>query len=201
MTESESSQKCFGARNISPDEQPDHSWGLEQLGQYARDQHQAIVRGEQTLAPLYWWLGQALQLARKELGRSHWGRFLADQGINRVRACRARAIVRAFPTVAAIAGRSVEEAYECRVRRQVHAARKSRKVTAADSPEELPADQTSREASEDDIEMFLCDVAERAERLIDVAAFAQTDRRRSFRNKTNKPLAAASFVRRSSGGR
>ena len=80
-------QKCFGPKHFS-DAHHEGTRGLEDLGEQARRAHDKIVNGEQTLAPVYWELGRILKLARKQLGRGQWGRFLASFGINRVRACR-----------------------------------------------------------------------------------------------------------------
>ena len=70
MSKDDNGEKCFGAKHFSPDE-PNDTWGLEQLGEHARQHHEVIVRGEQALAPAYWQLGCALQIARRQLGRGH----------------------------------------------------------------------------------------------------------------------------------
>lgn len=99
-------------------EQPSHGWGLDRLGEFAREQHQKIVDGEKDLVQAYWRLGQVLSLARKQFGHGHWGKFLAELDIHKTRASKARAIFHSFQSLEDVAGQSVEEAYECRKSRQ-----------------------------------------------------------------------------------
>jgi hypothetical protein len=164
----DNSGESFGAKPLSDDE-PSHAWDLERLGKYARKEHDAIVRGETTLSPHYWRLGQALQLARKQLGRGQWGRYLAELGVHKVRAAKARAIYRTFSTPEAVAGMAVEEAYEQRKRNQPSARRRGRRRQLMDG--QAPAENT------DELQAFLMDVCARAEQLVDSAAFVEPSRR------------------------
>jgi hypothetical protein len=109
------------------DEQPSHSWDLDKLGEFAKEQHQKIVEGEKELAPAYWRLGEALDLARKQFNHGQWGKFLADLGIHKTRASKARAIFRSFQSLEDVAGQSVEDAYECRRSRQEQAPRAAKR--------------------------------------------------------------------------
>ena len=150
---------------------------MEDLGEQARRAHDKIVNGEQTLAPVYWELGRILKLARKQLGRGQWGRFLASFGINRVRACKALAIYDAFTSPDDLVGMSVEESYEHRRRRQAGTshAQSAKCRTAAVQPDN--DEKPQRNLSEADLETYLAQVCDQAERLIDVAAFLEKDRR------------------------
>ena len=163
----EDEQESFGAKPSS-DQEPSHSWDLGRLGQYARTQHEAILQGERTLAPRYWRLSQALHLARKQIKRGDWGRYLEELGVHKVRAAKARAIFRTFSTPQAVEGLSVEEAYEQRERRQACAQQKALLHKAwGDQSDE----GTLKLAS------FLLKVCDRAEELVDVAAHITEDRR------------------------
>ncbi|HPM85328.1 MAG TPA: hypothetical protein PLF81_31715, partial [Candidatus Anammoximicrobium sp.] len=143
MSKDDNGEKCFGAKHFSPDE-PDDTWSIEKLGEHARRQHEVIVRGERDLAPAYWELGRALQIARRQLRRGQWGQFLAAHGIHRVRACRARAIFRSHPTLKAVAELTVEEAYEARATRQFHRRRTKDESTVQEdrSDPRLPREKT-----------------------------------------------------------
>ena len=105
------------------DEQPSHSWGLDKLAEFAQEQHRIIVDGEKEQVPAYWRLGQALSLARKQFARGQWGKYLDELEIHKTRASKARAIFRSFQSPKDVAGKSVEEAYGCRDRRQEQGAR------------------------------------------------------------------------------
>lgn len=99
------------------DERPSRNWGLDKLGEFAQRQQRRIVDGEQALTLVYWLLGQALDFARKQLTQGQWGAYLAELGIDKTRASKARAIFRTFPSLQNVEGKSVEEAYEHRERR------------------------------------------------------------------------------------
>jgi len=102
---------------LFPEDLPSTEWDVDQLGEYAASQHEAIAGDEKTLAPRYWRLGLALDLARKQIRHGNWNRFMAEHGIDRTRASRARAIHRAFPNEDLLAGLTVEEAYSRREKR------------------------------------------------------------------------------------
>jgi hypothetical protein len=163
----EDNNNVSGAKPLSADE-PSESWELDRLAEYAKTQHDAIVKGEQTLAPLYWKLGEALHWARKHVPRGHWGRFLDKAGIHKVRASKSRAIYKTFPGPEAVANMAVEEAYGMRERRTRTATHRTqtRKPT-----EDVPQEETVQ------LEVFLLEVCDRADGLIDVAAFATQNRR------------------------
>jgi hypothetical protein len=147
--------------------EPDHSWGLDQLGDYARQQHDAIVQGETSLAGTYWRLGQVLELARKQLARGHWSRFLTSLGVHKVRASKARAIYRSFATPEALAGVAVEEAYDQRQRRQIDRWRKPRR--------EDSRSESAEPNRQDTLATFLAEICVRADQFVDMATFAEQE--------------------------
>ena len=59
---------------------PQENWGVDELGLYVRDQHQAIEAGEHVLTKHYWRLGWALNLARRHFSHGQWQRYLGDLG-------------------------------------------------------------------------------------------------------------------------
>lgn len=93
---------------------PAHNWTLDQLGEYAQHEYQSILAGERTLAPAYWRLGNGLTLARKQLGRGHWGPYLKSLGIDTTRSSKACTIFRRFPSPDSLLDLTVDEAYEAR---------------------------------------------------------------------------------------
>ena len=98
---------------------PAGEWTLEQLQDYARSLHQAIVSEETSLSLKYWRLGTALNLLRKNFNHGQWQQLLVKLGIDKTRASRARAIARTFASKAELAGLTVQEAYERRRRKRV----------------------------------------------------------------------------------
>ena len=144
------------------DGEPDSKWGLDDLGGYAQSQHRAIADGEQTLAPCYWRLGLALNLARRQLSRRQWGRFLQERNIDKTRASKARAIHRTFPTENVVEGLSVQEAYR----------RRERKVKRQNSGEST-VEESVTEAPCDDLLSFLQKVRARADFFMDDAGFTE----------------------------
>jgi len=163
----EDSDNVSGAKP-NPDEEPSESWDLDSVSHYAKTQHDLIVQGEHTLAPLYWRLGQSLHFARKLVPRGHWGGYLEELGVHKVRASKARAIYRTFSTPDAVTGMAIEEAYDQRVRRTAVAENRRR---PSKTREECEPDEWVK------LETFLLEVCDRAEGLVDVAAFATQDRR------------------------
>ena len=146
--------------------------------------------GERDLAPAYWELGRASQIARGQLRRGQWGKFLAAYGIHRVRACRARAIFRSHPTSEAVAGSTVEEAYERRVTRQIHGRRAKDRSTSQDDQADpwLP-----REKSEAGLQAYLNNVKQGAEEFVDLAAFLERDRRAALFHAYRAAWSSCSF--------
>ncbi|HWB00216.1 MAG TPA: hypothetical protein VG713_17100 [Pirellulales bacterium] len=102
-------EKSFGPKP-SVEDQPSHSWTTEQLGDYAKAQHQLIVDGENQLALVYWNLGMALTIARRQFPRGEWGPRLLSLGISKPRSSRALAIFRTFSAPEHLADKSVEQA-------------------------------------------------------------------------------------------
>lgn len=144
------------------DGEPDRKWGLDDLGGYAQSQHQAIVDREQTLATHYWRLGLALNLARRQLSRRQWGKFLQERNIDKTRASKARAIHRTFPTENEVEELSVQEAYR----------RRERKVKQQ-TADESAVEKSVIEDPKDDLLEFLHNVHSRADFFMDDAAFAE----------------------------
>ena len=111
-TETAAKKSC--GPQLSDNDLPSHDWDVDRLGDYAKRQYQVILKCEQTLAPYYWRLGQALSLARKNFNRGQWGQYLVSFGIDKTRSSKACAIFGAFPTSEAVESMSVEEAYQAR---------------------------------------------------------------------------------------
>jgi hypothetical protein len=160
MTFSTIDEKSFDPKLI-PEGDPTSEWGIEQLGAYAQLQHRQILDGEKSLSPSYWRLGQALELALKNLPRGHRGKYLEQLKIDKVRASKARAIARTFEKVEEVRDLSVEEAYSQRRRKQ-------RKGLNEDAP---PDSARSKETGE--LRKFVGFVSTRAEALIDIAGFTE----------------------------
>ena len=113
---------------------PTADWLPKQLGEYARVQHQAIVKGEKRLTPAYWRLGQALTLARRHFNSGQWGMQLEELGIDRTRASKACAIFKTFDAPEEVDELSVEEAYQQRERKQRKPSKKRGKQGGAEHP-------------------------------------------------------------------
>ncbi|MBI1247738.1 hypothetical protein GC197_07790 [bacterium] len=113
------------------DDQPNEAWDVERLGAFAQARHQEIDTDEQSLARAYWQLGLALNLARRQFSQGQWAKFLNEQGIDKTRASKARAIQRSFDTENSVEGLSIQEAYRKRKRksRKSGPTKKSRKST------------------------------------------------------------------------
>ncbi|REJ88285.1 MAG: hypothetical protein DWQ35_20110 [Planctomycetota bacterium] len=112
------------------DGDPQQNWNLDELGVYAREQHEAIVRSESSLTTHYWRLGLALSFCRRHFSRGQWGPYLADLGIDKTRASKACAIHRTFKSEQAVNGLSVEKAYghrERKVRKSSHKKRRKKR--------------------------------------------------------------------------
>ncbi|MCY2995962.1 MAG: hypothetical protein NTY19_50145 [Planctomycetota bacterium] len=135
---------------------PQEDWGVEDLGQYAQGQHQAIQKGEQSLAVHYWHLGLALDLARRHFARHQWGMFLEELGIDKTRASKARALHRTFPTEQAVEGLSVQDAY----------ARRERK------PHGPSSEKRRQKQKQQGLFDWLLDVCKKADLFLDEAGFA-----------------------------
>ena len=97
---------------------PAHDWPLEELTEFAQREYRKIVDDEKTLALAYWRLGNALTVARKQLGRGRWGHFLKSLPIDKTRSSKACAVFRAFSSPEQLKELTVEQAYKAR--RQHH---------------------------------------------------------------------------------
>jgi hypothetical protein len=98
----------------SDNDLPSHSWTIDQLTAYAKREYGTILTNERTVAPSYWRLGCALNIARKNFSQGQWGQYLASLDIDKTRASKARSIFGTFSTVDEVEGRTVEEAYAAR---------------------------------------------------------------------------------------
>jgi hypothetical protein len=160
MTFSTIDEKSFDPKLI-PEGDPTSEWGIEQLGAYAQLQHRQILDGEKSLSPCYWRLGQALELAFKNLPRGHRGKYLGQLGISKARASKARAIARTFERAEEVREFSVEEAYSRRQRKQHK------------GPQEHTSPDSARSKDVAALRKFVGFVSKHAEALIDVAGFAE----------------------------
>jgi hypothetical protein len=112
----DNSDKGCGPQLFNNDIPPD-KWDIDRLGEFAATEYRAIVADETTLAPRYWRLGMALNLARKQIRHGKWMNFLKLYAIDKTRASKARAIHRTFESEQDLDGLTVEEAYARRERR------------------------------------------------------------------------------------
>lgn len=101
-----------------PNSEPTEAWGRDELGDYARVQHQQIVVGEKQLTPVYWRLGRALALAKEAVRHGEWSDYLAKHGIDKTRASKARTIFRTFDREEDVAELTVAESYAMRRSKQ-----------------------------------------------------------------------------------
>ena len=108
---------------------PRESWGVEDLGRYARGQHSTIGQSEQELAANYWRLGLALNLVRPRIPHGNWSMFLDEHEIEHTRAAKARSINDTFPSAAALEGMSVQQAYNLRKRKQANRKKSKRRAS------------------------------------------------------------------------
>ncbi|MEA1950627.1 MAG: hypothetical protein U9N87_04540 [Planctomycetota bacterium] len=145
------------------DGEPTNEWGVEELGLYARMQHRRIIDGEKLLTPSYWQLGHALVLAKKAFDHGQWARYLEDLGIDKTRACKARAIHRTFAQVDDVAGLTVEQAY---------AQRKSQKPAKPDK-DAASAAKSKKDARR--LRQSVSVIVKRTEEVIHDAAFASRE--------------------------
>lgn len=120
---------------------PDDAWTLDALGRYAEFQHSLIHTAESYLTPTYWHLGQALELVHAKLTVRQFGQFLQKYGIHKVRASKARAIARFYPSPEELQGVSVQDAYGAAIKN--HREQKPTQSEAADPKSESPAAATT----------------------------------------------------------
>jgi hypothetical protein len=110
-------RKSFDSQPL-PEGEPTSEWGLDQLGVYAQLQYRQIMDGEKSLTAVYWRLGHALVISKKIFKHGHWGQHLKDLGIDKTRASKATTIHKTFSKAEEAAGLRVDEAYDCRERKQ-----------------------------------------------------------------------------------
>ncbi len=158
MTQKKNDEKCCETQHLEAKE-PDGRWTIEELGRFARAQHQLIADGEKLLALGYWKLGGALEILRQNFNHGQWCKCLDELGIDRTRASKARCIRRTFECEADIRGLTVAEAYGRRKRKH-----RQSQDSEADSEDEKHA-----------LADFIKDVCERATSLIHNAAFAKQE--------------------------
>ncbi len=158
---------------------PDPTWGVEDLGQYARAQEQAIVAGEHSLTACYWRLGLALNLARKHFAHRQWGRYLGELGIEKTRASKARAIHGTFAVAEEVAELTVQEAYR---RRQL----KPRIATAKRRPSPPPST---------DLVEFLLGVCKQADGCADQVEFIEHEQAKQILTTLDETIAELDKLR------
>jgi hypothetical protein len=134
---------------------PDVEWTIEELSVYAQAQHEALIEDEQKLTVRYWRLGVALNLLRRNFDRGQWERLLCNLRIEKTKASRARSIARTFATEKDVAGLTVRQAYDKRVR-------KRRPANSGRSP---PSELR-------EFDQLLAYVVKTADELVDTAGFA-----------------------------
>jgi hypothetical protein len=156
MEETNPRGKCCTPQHF-PTGYPTTEWTPEELSAYAQAQHHAILDDERKLAAKYWRLGMALNLLRNNFDHGQWQRLLSEWNIEKTKASRARAIARTFQKEEELAGLTVRQAYDKRVRKQ----RKSR------------SKEDRRAVGSDRLGRFLDHVAKTAEYFIDDAGFAE----------------------------
>lgn len=172
-------EKSFGPKLLEGD-QPDRAWTLDRLGKFARERHERILAGERQLAPIYWALGRALNIARKQIGRIAWGNQREEWGISKTTAFRAISIFRTFKTPEKLGNMTVEEAFEERKRRQVHRPHKRRGKKESVSAGVEAADQAGQEEEREPLKAFLSDTRLRADELMNAAATATREQRKEL---------------------
>lgn len=96
------------ARRV-PDVPADH-WALQKLSARAVLEYARIDQADKTVTPAYWYLGRALNAARKHFKRGTWERWLAEREIGEDCAWRARLIASAFERPGDVVGLSLRKA-------------------------------------------------------------------------------------------
>jgi len=175
MTPPENRKSCDPQLLTRP---PDSTWGVADLGDYARAQSRAIDDGDRTLTACYWRLGLALQLARQQFAHRQWGRYLHELRIDKTRAAKARAIHATFASEQLVAGLTVQEAYRQRLRKP-RAARPRRTTSNPNAPLD-----------------FLLGACEQAESIADEAEFAGAERAAKLLTMIDTAIAELEKLRR-----
>ena len=97
--------KRGGAESI-----PGDDWSLDKLDARAVVEYARIDQADKTVTPAYWYLGKALNAARKHFKRGSWQRWLAQRKIGEDCALRARLIAEAFERPGDVVGLSLRKA-------------------------------------------------------------------------------------------
>jgi hypothetical protein len=123
---------------------PDDAWDMDELGRCAEFHHRFIHKTETLLTPSYWSLGRALELLHAKLTVRQFRQFRYDHGIHKVRASKARAIARFYPTPEELAGISVHDAYQAAIKNRreqepPHCETPQEEACETDPPETSPA--------------------------------------------------------------
>jgi len=95
--------------DAAPDVPGEH-WSLHELGARAMVEYGRIDHADKLVTPAYWYLGRALNAARKHFKRGTWQRWLAEHKIGDDCALRARLIGKAFGDPSDVAGLSLRKA-------------------------------------------------------------------------------------------
>ena len=164
MRSDTSDERSFDPQ-LLPEGEPNSEWGIEQLGVYAQLQHRTIIAGEKSLTSTYWRLGQALDLALKNLPRGHRGKYLERLGIDKTRASKSRAIARTFEKEEEVRDLSVEDVY----------AQRRKKKQQQESQQNCEPTQSAGSKEAHALRKFVGFVSKQAEALIDTAGFAEPE--------------------------
>ena len=115
-------------------------------------------------------------MAQRDLRRGERGKFLENWGITKTRASKARAIYRTFAKEQDVSGLSVEEGYEQRTRKR------------ANAPKPKSAKSVGREKEVRALRKFVRFVSKHANKLIDVAGFAEPDDAKALIPETREAI-------------
>lgn len=176
MNSSQTAKSCEPQLLQQP---PDSTWGVNDLGHYARAQEQAIAAGEKSLTACYWRLGLALNLARKHFAHRQWGRYLGELGIEKTRASKARAIHGAFEAEDEVAALTVQEAYR---RRQ-------------SKPRAATAEKRVTPPAEFDLVEFLLGVCKQADGCADQVAYLELEQAQQILTTLDETIAELDKLR------
>ena len=104
-----SRKQSYRKKNGGP-EVPGDDWSLHKLGARAVVEHGRIDQADKLVTPAYWYLGRALNAARKHFKRGSWQRWLAEHKIGEDCGLRARLIGKAFDRPVDVTGLSLRKA-------------------------------------------------------------------------------------------
>lgn len=124
-------QHCGHANVVS-------NWARTDWEHYAQERHREILAREEKLSAVYWQLGRALSVIRKDFTYGQWCRYLDQLGIDRPHASKATAIFRSFSAVEQVAELSVAQAYAARRNPNPASAAEGNVAAVAGSPSPPP---------------------------------------------------------------